>query len=64
MSCDWVNRQEILEKAKERYSRKKLLSIIYKTKKQQKKCQRISKKTCLKKKKPRLKGTKEKDITN
>ena len=28
------NKKEILQKAKERYSKKKLLSIIYKTKKQ------------------------------
>ena len=33
MSHYWFNRQEILQKAKETYSRKKLLSIIYKTKK-------------------------------
>ena len=33
MSYYWFNRQEILQKAKERYSREKVLSIIYKTKK-------------------------------
>ena len=33
MSYYWFNRQEILQKAKERYSKKKLLSIIYKIKK-------------------------------
>ena len=34
MSYYWFNRKEILQKAKERYSKKLLLSIIYKTKKQ------------------------------
>ena len=35
MSYYWFNKQEILQKAKERYSKeKKLLSIMYKTKKQ------------------------------
>ena len=33
MSYYWFNRQEILQKAKEKYSKKKLLSIINKTKK-------------------------------
>ena len=34
MSYYWLDRQEILQKAKERYSKEKLLIIIYKTKKQ------------------------------
>ena len=34
MSYYWFNRQEILQKAKERYSKEKAASIIYKTKKQ------------------------------
>ena len=34
MSYYWFNRKEILQKAKERYSKKKLLSIIHKTWKQ------------------------------
>ena len=34
ISYYWLNRQEILQKAKERYSKEKLLSIILKTKKQ------------------------------
>ena len=33
MNYYWFNRQEILQKAKEKYSKKKLLSIINKTKK-------------------------------
>ena len=31
MSYDWFNRQEILQKAKERHSKEKLKNIIYKT---------------------------------
>ena len=33
MSYYWFNRQEILQKAKERYFKEKLLSIMHKTKK-------------------------------
>ena len=36
MSQCWFNRKDILQKAKEKYSKKKLLSIIYKTKKSNK----------------------------
>ena len=32
MNYHWFNKQEILQKAKENYSKKKLLSIINKTK--------------------------------
>ena len=62
MSYYWFNRKEILQKAKERYSKKKLLSIIHKTWKQWKKSQKNDTKTCQKKKKTRLKSTKEKLI--
>ena len=34
MSYYWFNRQEFLQKAKERYSKEKALSIMHKTKKQ------------------------------
>ena len=34
MSYYWFNRKEILQKAKERYSKEKLLSIIHKAMKQ------------------------------
>ena len=64
MSYYWFNRQEILQKAKERYSKKKLLSIIHKTKKQYKKSQVSYTKTYQKVKKTRLESTKEKDIGN
>ena len=41
MSCYWLNRKEILQKAKERYSKEKLLNIIYKTKKQKRKVKEL-----------------------
>ena len=51
MSYYWFNRQEILQKAKERSSKEKLLIIISKIKMLQKKGQKIVIKTCQKKKK-------------
>ena len=59
MSYYWFNRQEILQKAKD-ILRKKLQSILYKTKKLQKKSQESVIKTCDKKKKTMLKSTREK----
>ena len=50
--------------AKERVSKKKLLSIMHKTKKLSKKSQDSVIKTSHKKKKTRLKSTKEKGIKN
>ena len=64
MSCYQFNRNEILQKAKERCSKKKLLSIIQKTKKHQNKSHKIDTKTCQKKKKTRLKSINEKDISS
>ena len=65
MSYYQFNRQEILQTEKERYSKKKLLSIIKKkTKNQCKKSQIIDTKTCQRKKKTRLKNIKEKHISN
>ena len=64
MNYYWFDRQEILQKAKERYSKEKLLSIIHKTKKQKKKSQESVTKTCHKKKKTRLKSIKEKNVKN
>ena len=64
MSYYWCNRQEILQKTKERYSKKKLLSIISKIKKLQKKSQEIVVKTCQKKKKTKLKSIKRRGIKN
>ena len=60
MNHYWFNRQEILQKAKENTQKKKLLSIINKTKRLQKKSQESVIKTCPKKKKTRLKRIKEK----
>ena len=64
MNYCWFDRQEILQKAKERYSKEKLLSIMHKTKKLNKKSQESVTKTCHKKKKARLKSIKEKNIKN
>ena len=64
MNYCWFDRQEILQKAKERYSKEKLLSIMHKTKKLKNKSQESVTKTCHKKKKTRLKSIKEKNIKN
>ena len=64
MSYYLFNRQEILQKAKKTYSKKKLLSIIYKTKKLEKKRQEIVIETCQKKKRIRLKSIKRRGIKN
>ena len=49
-----VNRQEILQKAKERYSKEKVAEYYLKSKEAIKKSQEIIIKTCHKKKKTRL----------
>ena len=59
MSYYHFNKKEELHKAKERILKKKLPSIIYKTKKQNKN-QKIDTKTCQRKKKTRLKSIKKK----
>ena len=64
MSYYWFSRQEILQKAKKRYSKINLLSIMHKTKKIKRKSQDSVIKTSHKKKKTRLKNTKEKSIKN
>ena len=64
MNYYWFNRQEILQKAKEKYSKEKLLSIINRTKKLQKKSQESIIKTCHKKKRTRLKSIKKKKKKN
>ena len=51
MSYYWFNRQEILQKGKERYSKEKAAAEIVI-------------KTCQKKKKAKLKSIKKKDIKN
>ena len=55
MSHYWFDRQEVLQKAKERYSKQKLLIFIYKTKKQQNKSQKSDTKTCQKMNKNKIK---------
>ena len=64
MSYYHFNRQEILQKAKDSYSKKKAAEYYLKNKEAIKKSQRINTKTCQKKKKIRLKSIKEKDISN
>ena len=63
MSYCQFNRQEILQKAKERYSKEKAPDYYLKNKEAMK-SQKSDAKTCLKKKKTRLKCIKEKDISN
>ena len=63
MNYYWFNRQEILQKAKERYSKEKAVEY-YQTKKLKKKSQENIIKTCHKKQKTRLKSTKEKGTKN
>ena len=60
MNYYWFNRQEILHKAKKNILKKKLLSIINKTKKLQKKSQESVTKTCHKNRKIKLKSIKKK----
>ena len=64
MSYYWFNKKEILQNAKERYSKEKAAEYYLQNKEAIKKSQRIDTKTCQKKKKARLKSTKEKDISN
>ena len=64
MDYYWSNRQEILQKAKEKYSREKAAEYYAQNKKAIKKSQESIIKTCHKKKKTRLKSTKEKNIKN
>ena len=64
MSHYQFNRQEILQKAKERYSEEEAAEYHLKNKDAIKKSQNLDTKTCLKKKKTRLKSIKEKDISN
>ena len=64
MNYYWFNRQEFLKKQKRNTAKKKLLSIMHKTKKLQKKSQESAMNTCHSKKKTRLKSTKEKNIKN
>ena len=64
MSYYWFNRQEILQKTKEKYSNEKAAKYFAQKKDVIKKSQDSVIKTCHKKKKTRLKSTKEKNIKN
>ena len=64
MSYYWFNRQEILQKTKEKYSNEKAAKYFAQKKDVIKKSQDSVIKTCHKKKKTRLKSIKEKDIKN
>ena len=64
MSYCWFNIKEILQKAKERYSKEEAAEYYSQNKEAIKESQKIDKKTCQKKKNTRSKGTKEKDNNN
>ena len=64
MNYYWFNRQEILQKAKENYSKEKAAEYYKQNKEAIKKSQESVIKTCHKKKKTRLKSIKEKNIKN
>ena len=63
MSYYHFNRKEILQKAKERYSKEKAVEYYLQNKEAIQKSQRIDTIPC-QKKKTRLKNNKEKDISN
>ena len=60
----YFNKEEILQKTKERYSKENVAWVLFTKQRKEKKNQKIDTKTCQKKKKTRLKSTKEKDISN
>ena len=62
MSYYWFNRQEILQKAKERYSKEKAAEYYAQNKEAIKEQSRECYKICHKKKKTRLRSTKEKNM--
>ena len=64
MSYYWFNRQEILQKVKEKYSKEKAAEYYSQNKEAIKEKSRERYKDCHKKKKTRLKSTKEKYIKN
>ena len=64
MSYYWFNKQEILQKTKEKYSKEKAAGYYLKNKEAIKKSHKCIIKTCHKKKKTRLKSIKEKGIKN
>ena len=64
MSYYWFNRQEILQKGNERYSKEKAAEYYKQNKEVIKKSQEIVIKTCQKKKKAKLKSIKRRGIKN
>ena len=60
MSYYWFNRQDILQKAKEKYSKENAAEYY----KQNKEVIKVVIKTCQKKKKTKLKSTKRRGIKN
>ena len=64
MSYYWFNRQEILQKAKERYSKEKAAEYYAQNKEAIKEKSREHYKNLFKKKRTRLKSTKEKNSKN
>ena len=64
MNYYWFNRQEIFQKAKEKYSKEKAADYYKQNKEAIKENQESVIKTCQKKKKTRLKSIKEKNIKN
>ena len=64
MSSYWFNRQEILQKAKETYSKEKAAEYYSKNKEAIKEKSKERYKNLSQEKKTRLKSTKEKDISN
>ena len=64
MSYYWFNRQEILQIAKEKYSKEKAAEYFAQNKEAIKKSQKSIIKTWHKKKKTRLKSIEEKDTNN
>ena len=64
MSHYWFNRKEILQKAKQRYSKGKAAEYYLENKEAIIEKSNINTKTCQMKKNTRLKSTKEKDMSN
>ena len=64
MSYYWFNRQEILQKTKERYSKEKAAEYYLRNKEAIKKRQEIVIKTYRRRRKTKLKSIKKRDIKN
>ena len=64
MSYYWFNRQKILQKAKEKYSKEKAAEYYLQNKEAIKKRQKKVTETCHKKKKTKLKSIRKRNIRN